>query len=70
MGTNAPQMQRICMMGTHACHLAVTAITMNSLAINASPNMAGKEIKAVKRNIFRNIFFCRMASEEVSTRTG
>lgn len=55
MGTKAPLIHNICMIDTLEYHLSVMEITINSSAMIPSPSMAGNEMKAVKRNILRNI---------------
>ena len=53
-GIKAPHIQSSCMIRAEASHLSVMVIRINSLAIRLSPNMAGKEIKAVNRSILWN----------------
>ena len=54
IGINAPQIQSNCIIWAETSHLSVMVITMNSLDTMLRPNMAGKEINAVKRSILRN----------------
>ena len=62
IGINAPHTQRICMIGTHGSHFSVMVMTISSLETIPNPNMAGKDINAVKRSILRNIFWRRSIS--------
>ena len=63
-------MHRICMMDTLEYHLSVMVMVISSSDMIPSPNMAGNEIKAVKRSILRNTRLCRSRSSETLVSTG
>lgn len=61
-GMNAPQMHRSCSISALGNHFSVIVITISSFDTKLNPSMAGKEIKAVKRNSFLNTASCRALS--------
>ena len=70
MGMNAPPMQSNCRMKALGSHLSVIVSIISSGAINDNPNIAGKEIKAVKRSIFRKARCWRSLSSDKLESTG
>ncbi len=69
-GMNAPLMHSIWRMVTLSIHLSEMSNTMNSGAIIAKPNIAGKMRNAVKRVILRRMCSCRSSSVCVEANTG
>ena len=59
IGVNAAPTQRIWSSGTLSFHFSVRTVGMNSVAMKASPNIAGNAMKAAKRTIFRKTRSCR-----------
>ena len=66
----APHTHSICMTGTQGSHFSVMLITISSCETMASPSIAGKLTKAVKRISLRNMFCKRCVSSEASLNTG
>ena len=69
-GMNAPQMHRSCSISALGNHFSVIVITISSFDTKLNPSMAGKEIKAVKRNSFLNTASCRALSSATRVKTG
>ena len=69
-GINAPQIHNSCKISALGSHFSVIVITISSFETKLNPSMAGKEIKAVKRNSFLNTASCRALSSATRVKTG
>ena len=70
MGKKAPATHSNCMSDAEGSHFSVTVTMMNSFAMSASPSIAGKEIKHVKRSILEKALQRRSLSSPIWTNVG
>lgn len=70
IGRKAPPIQRMRMSCAEEIHFSLMRTMMNSGAMSDRPNMAGKEMKQVKRSILEKVRRRRSSSLPTCTKVG